>query len=193
MKISGIYKIQSKEKPEKCYIGSSVNIKYRKRRHLRQLSLNKHPNIKLQNHYNKYDKTDLQFTILLGCKKEDLIKNEQFFIDAYKPLFNICPNAGNHLGRKCSKETIDKIRKNSIGKKNRLGMKNSIESNKKRSISLIGNKNSLGIKQSSEHKRKISEALRGKKKSIETRNKHSETNKRLGIKPPNRKGIKWLK
>jgi group I intron endonuclease len=100
MKISGIYKIQSKIKPEKIYIGSAVNITNRWRQHIHYLKNNKHPNKKLQNHYNKYGETDLQFSILLGCEKNDLLKIEQYFIDSYNPWFNNRPIAGSNLGKK---------------------------------------------------------------------------------------------
>lgn len=98
MKISGIYKIQSKIKPERCYIGSGVNIYNRWKEHRSLLNLNKHHSKKLQNHYSKYGLTDLKFTILLGCEKESLITNEQFFIDSINPYFNISKTAGSTLG-----------------------------------------------------------------------------------------------
>ena len=65
MKISGIYKIQSVIKPDRCYIGSGVCIKSRWNRHLCDLRHNRHWSKKLQNHYNKYGESDLQFSILL--------------------------------------------------------------------------------------------------------------------------------
>jgi len=110
MKTSAIYKIQSIIKPERTYIGSAVNICRRWNEHLRKLRLNIHPNNKLQNHYNKYGQSDLIFTILLGCDKYDLIKTEQYFIDSYKPWFNICPVAGSSMGRVTPEEVKEKIR-----------------------------------------------------------------------------------
>jgi group I intron endonuclease len=88
-KISGIYQIQSKIKPERIYIGGAVNIQKRWWSHLSTLRNNKHENSKLQNHFNKYGESDLQFSILLGCEKEDLIRVEQYFLDSYNPFFNI--------------------------------------------------------------------------------------------------------
>jgi len=98
MKISGIYKIQSVIKPERCYIGSAVDVNRRKRDHFEKLRNNDHVNKKLQSHYNKYSESDLLFSILLGCEKEDLIKHEQFFIDSYKPWFNVRIIAESNLG-----------------------------------------------------------------------------------------------
>lgn len=107
---SGIYIIQSSIKPKRCYIGSAVNIRERWRRHLNCLRGNRHENGKLQNHFNKDGENDLVFSVLIGCEKEDLIKNEQFFIDSLKPWFNICQTAGSTLGYIHTKETKDVMR-----------------------------------------------------------------------------------
>ena len=111
MKNSGIYKIQSIIKPERCYIGSAVCIGKRWNEHLRTLRKGNHKNSKLQNHFNKYGKNDFIFSIIICCDKEDLIITEQFFIDSYKPWFNLCKIAGNTLGIhfKLSEETKIKI------------------------------------------------------------------------------------
>jgi group I intron endonuclease len=108
MKISGIYKIESKTKPERIYIGSSIDIIDRWQKHLRSLKNNKHHSVKFQRHFNKYGKNDLVFSIIIGCIKEDLIITEQFFIDIYDPYFNACKIAGNTLGYKHTEETKKK-------------------------------------------------------------------------------------
>jgi predicted GIY-YIG superfamily endonuclease len=133
MKVSGIYQIQSKCKPERIYIGSSVNIKRRWAEHIRMLNKNKHHSKKLQRHYNKYNLTDLLFSVLLSCPKKDLIKTEQFFLDSYKPFFNECPVAGNCIGFKHSEESKEKM------SRDRIGRKHSRESILKMSASKIGN------------------------------------------------------
>jgi len=134
MNVSGIYKIQSKVKPNRIYIGSAINIFSRWRQHLNELNRNKHHNLILQNHYNKYGRDDLQFSILLSCDKEDLLKIEQYFLDSYKTYFNICKIAGNHLGIKYSKESRERCSKSHIGKpSNRRGTKTSEETKRKQS------------------------------------------------------------
>jgi group I intron endonuclease len=105
----GIYKIQSLLKSGRCYIGSAINLGKRWHLHLFELRHNKHHSRKLQNHVNKYGIDDLRFSILLGCDKDDLIANEQYFIDSYNPYFNICKIAGNVTGRKFSIESRNKI------------------------------------------------------------------------------------
>lgn len=107
--ISGIYKIQSIIKPERCYIGSAVHINRRRGEHLRMLRKGKHDSRKLQNHYNKYGESDLIFSILMGCDKSNLIPNEQYFIDSHNTWFNISPTAGNRLGTKCTLESCKRM------------------------------------------------------------------------------------
>jgi group I intron endonuclease len=148
MKYSGLYQIQSKIKPERIYIGSAVSIGNRWCCHLHGLRRNKHSNNKLQNHYNKYGESDLQFSVLLSCDKKDLIKTEQFFIDSLNPWFNICQKANSHLGIKMSEEA-------------------------KRKMSLA----KIGIKLSDEHRKKISAKGKNRKHSDETKRKLSELHK----------------
>ncbi len=121
MIISGIYKIQSKRKPEKVYIGSAANIHKRWIQHLSGLRRNKHGNKRLQNHFNKYGKSDFVFSILIGCDENDLIVTEQFYIDAYNPWFNICKTAGCTRGKSMSQEAKRKIGLASKGNKYSLG------------------------------------------------------------------------
>jgi group I intron endonuclease len=109
MKISGIYKIESKIKSERIYIGSSCNIKRRWENHKYDLSRNKHGSNKLQNHYNKYGKDDLVFSIIEECENDYLIIREQFYIDSLSPFFNNRKIANSQLGIKRSEETKRKL------------------------------------------------------------------------------------
>lgn len=99
IRISGIYKIQSRIKPDRIYIGSAGNVYKRWYYHTRRLERNIHENKRLQNHYNKYGKEDFIYSLVLGCNKEDLISTEQYFLDVYDPYFNICKKAYSSLGR----------------------------------------------------------------------------------------------
>ena len=154
-KISGIYKIQSRKKPERIYIGSSADIFDRWGRHLFDLSHNEHHSKKLQRHYNKHGRADLEFSVLLGCDKEDLIQTEQYFLDVYKPYFNSSYMAYSCKGYKHTEEA----RKNmSAGQKKRG--KHPPEHNLKMSIAMKGKY--LGYKHSDESRRNMSEAHKGK-------------------------------
>ena len=107
----GVYIIKSTIKPNRVYVGSSINIIKRWKNHLSSLRYNKHKSKKLQNHYNKYGLEDLQFSIILECEIDILIKNEQYYLDLYCPYFNTCKIAGNTLGYKHSKDTRAKMKK----------------------------------------------------------------------------------
>lgn len=151
----GIYKIQSKIKPDRFYIGSSCNIKQRWCKHIGDLKRNRHLNPKLQAHYNKYGIEDLQFSIIiLDCKKEELVILEQYFLDICKPWFNICQIANSTFGRILSEETKQKI---SVARKGQVsnfkGKKHRPESIEK--ISKNGGKGNRGKTLSEETKQKM--------------------------------------
>lgn len=141
MSFSGIYKIQSKIKPERIYIGSAVDLYNRWRIHKRSLFKNKHHSPQLQNHYNKYGEEDLIFYPLYFCSRDELIEAEQCFIDFFHPYFNVLPNARGTSGSHPSEETRKKLRDSHLGKK-RPPMTQ--ETKDKLSVSLCGNKNGRG-------------------------------------------------
>lgn len=190
MNISGIYRIQSTIKPERYYIGSAVNVSARWKLHLNSLKRKDHHSSKLQNHFNKYGESDLQFSVLLGCEKKDLIKHEQFFIDSYKPYFNICPLAGNSLGYKHTEKTIKYLKERIISEETRQKMR--------------GTRGPMSEENKLKHKGKAMPML-GKHPSEETliklrrpkgpmseeaRNNMSIARKRDGIIPPSALGLK---
>ena len=187
--ISGIYKIESKINFKRIYIGSGINVFRRWNKHLSFLRNNKHHSQKLQRHFNKYGESDLTFSILLGCEREYLIANEQFFLDSYKPYFNNSKIAGSTLGYKYSKESCDRCSKSHLGQKAwNKGLKGIIkatpETRKKMSDKRKGEDNpNYGNHHSLEAKRKIGEKSKerkshlGFKHSPEIRKKISENTK----------------
>ena len=180
MKISGIYQIKSNIKPERVYIGSAVNIQNRWALHLFLLRKKQHHSLKLQRHYNKYGESDLSFTILLGCRKEDLLKVEQYFIDSYNPYFNICRQAGSQFGIKRSEKTKKKLRISHLGHSYNKGKKKPKQSPEhiEKRISKV-----RGIKRSDEFCNKMSNILIGNQhakgcvRSKETRKRMSDAQK----------------
>lgn len=148
MEFSAIYKIQSKEYPEKIYVGSAVHVKSRWCLHLADLRKNKHHSSKLQNHYNKYGKEDLVFIVIEPCFPEFLVIREQYYIDTLNPFFNCSPTASSNLGCKWSQESKDKLSKFRTGKPNTSkGIKRkkmSPEFCKQRSERMKGNKLNKG-------------------------------------------------
>lgn len=188
MKISGIYQIQSKCKPERIYIGSAVNITKRWHEHLLELNKNKHHSQKLQRHFSKYRESDLIFTVLLSCPQEDLIKTEQFFLDSYKPYFNGCLVAGSVLGYKHSEESKRKMSLSHKGRKvseaQRVKMTNRTHSDETKQKISKSQKGKKHPPLSLETRKKMSESRIGRKHSEESRKKMSAN--RMGIIPWNK-------
>lgn len=84
----GIYQITSSV-DNKIYIGSSIDIERRWKRHLSQLINNTHSNILLQRIYDKYGEKNLKFSILLQCERDILKQIEQQFLDQNPNSLNI--------------------------------------------------------------------------------------------------------
>lgn len=195
-KISCIYKISSILKPDRFYIGSSCNFGYRKDKHRTFLKKNRHTNMILQNHYNKYGIDDIKYEILelVDGGRENLLLREQFYFDTLNPTFNILKVAGSPIGYKMSEEAKRKLSislKNRIisdeeradmsnrmrGNKYRVGILHSDEIKKQMSKERIGNKFALGCKHSEEANLIKSKINKGKFVSEETREKISKIHK----------------
>jgi len=78
-----------------------------------------------------FDKFSLE--ILEYCDPKFCIQREQYYIDLFKPEYNILPTAGSNLGFKHSEETLNKMK----------GREFSIETLAKMSIANKGNKNPM--------------------------------------------------
>ena len=117
MSNSGIYCIENIKNGKK-YIGSSIDTKKRKNRHFSELKRGIHKNSKLQSSYKKHMVEDFIFYILeLVEDKKKLIEREQYYIDKYKPQYNINLIANSSLGVKRSEETKEKVRQANLGLK----------------------------------------------------------------------------
>lgn len=165
-KITGIYCIENIINHKK-YIGQSVNIKERWRKHRKELYANKHDNDYLQKSWNKYGKASFSFYILEECKIEELDEKEIYYIDLYKTLdfkygYNL-KSGGQCNGVIVSKEVRDKMSQaikdsytNELKEKRRQEALNywSISENKKR---ILGKNNGMyGKHHTEDSKKKIS-------------------------------------
>lgn len=103
-KISGIYKITSIAKPNRQYVGSTIDIQMRWWIHQSDLRLNSHHSPQLQRHFNKYGNDDLTYSIIEICPIERLIEREQHYLNNQNNYFNCNPIAGSNLGRKNTEE-----------------------------------------------------------------------------------------
>lgn len=176
--VSGVYQIRNIVN-NKRYVGSTVDIDVRWKTHKKFLNKGVHYNTYLQRAWNKHSEEKFVFEILElvlqgALSKSEfqvpLLAREQHYKDLHKSYdrkhgYDICPIAGNCLGRKLSEAHKQKIGKaNAIALK---GFKRSEEMCKKLSIShkglLAGEKNPNYGGISEEHKRNISNSLIGNK------------------------------
>lgn len=95
---AGIYMITSRSS-NRFYIGSAVNLLYRKNRHFCDLRKNRHQNKHLQRIFDKYGENDLTWSVIeIVEDTEKLIEREQHYIDRLNPEINISKTAGNCAG-----------------------------------------------------------------------------------------------
>lgn len=165
---SGIYAIIN-TKNGKTYIGSTIDFEGRWKGHKYDLRKGVHCNPHLQNAWNKYGEDAFEFGILECLDDiEELIKAEQFWMDAYRgecrELYNIALDALSPFrGRKHTEKT------------------RSIMSKAK-----IGNQNALGYRHSEKAKHRISETLMGHPVSEEVRRRMSRSHKGVKCGPPSK-------
>jgi group I intron endonuclease len=109
---SGVYQIRHVDSG-KSYIGSSILISMRWRKHREALRRSDHENPYLQAAWNKYGEESFDFIEIEQVGDQaDLLSAEQWWLDALRPDYNICPVAGrppNMAGRKFSPEHCARI------------------------------------------------------------------------------------
>lgn len=177
--ICGIYEIVN-IKNNKKYIGQSIDIKERWKRHKYELNTKIHFNEHLQNAWDKYGEESFQFNILEVCSSELLDERECFYIDMYDAMnpengYNL-KNGGN--GLQVSDESRAKM---SEAQKNRW----TEEQKKELSLKYLGENNPFyGKHHTKETGQKIANANKKRVWSNESRKKTSESSK--GRKSPNK-------
>lgn len=194
---SGCYKITNTASGH-IYIGSAIDLRDRRRKHFEELRRGAHHSVALQRAWAKYGEGAFRFEVILICEPFELLRYEQALIDLWGPDYNICPTAGNCLGRKLSPETIERLRAAQKGKKAsdetkakmsavRLGHLTSDETRQRIGLAQKGKRRGsmsdesrarmsaaqTGHPTSTETRAKISAALTGKTPSDETRAKLS--------------------
>jgi group I intron endonuclease len=65
----------------------------------------------------KYGHSKFSLEILEYCDRDCVIKREQYYLDFFKPKYNILKVAGSHLGYKHTPEALEKLRLSGIGRK----------------------------------------------------------------------------
>lgn len=112
---TGIYIIQNTIN-RKCYVGSALNIRSRWSDHCRTLRRGTHRNPHLQASWTKHGEAAFKFWVAEECKPEVRIEREQWWLDMFRPVYNILRKAASPEGRILSQETKAKIARSHIGK-----------------------------------------------------------------------------
>lgn len=107
---AGIYQIRNLIN-NKIYVGSSVNLRERWRRHKKDLRKGKHHSIILQRAWDKYGDSNFVFEVLKECSKDNLREYEDEFLISLEPVYNICKEAYSTKGRIYKEETRQKHKK----------------------------------------------------------------------------------
>lgn len=184
---SGIYMITNSVNA-KIYVGSAINLRDRFSTHRYTLNKGIHKSPQLQAFTNKYGIDTLKFNAIAFCGKEDLLKWEQFYLDALDPFgkngFNTLRVAGSALGLTHSEETKLKVSRAHKGRKHtEESRKNMSEGQRNRTWSLSESgllarkKTSTGRIISEETKLKISKSHSGRVHTEQSRKNMSESHK----------------
>jgi group I intron endonuclease len=189
--VPGIYMIMNVVQ-NKVYIGQSSNVAYRMRKHKEMLKGNRHYNVGLQEHWNRFTQEAFVFNILERIDdKSKLNEREEFWTKFYQTNTS-CQVYNISIGRKLAESTKLKLREANLGDKNPkywLGKHRPEETKQKLSEAHKGlqagemhpmwGKTGYWKDKSKpvEVKAKISHTLKGHKVSDETRGKISSTKK----------------
>lgn len=93
----------------KRYIGSSINIYNRLLDHKCLLKRGDAWNAHFQAAWNKYGESSFEYGILEFCKEEERFEREQFYLNMFKPEYNLTTNVVANYGHPCKEETKQKI------------------------------------------------------------------------------------
>jgi len=113
----GIYRIRNTG-DGKSYIGSSIDIEARFRKHIVTLKRGCHHNTHLQRAYDRDGLDSFEFSILEYCGADNLERREQYHLDGHGACdegYNIAPQAYSNKGVKHTAEAKEKIRQASSG------------------------------------------------------------------------------
>lgn len=107
--VPGVYALVNKI-TGKYYIGSSINLYNRLRDYYSPWYISANPNLLISKAIVKYGFIHFNILILDTCTTDDVTAREQFFLDEYKPEYNILKFAYRPTGFKHTAETKAKMR-----------------------------------------------------------------------------------
>lgn len=105
---SGVYVIEQVG-TDRCYVGSSRNMRTRWAAHRKLLGRGRHHSSYLQHAWSKHGEAAFRFGVLREVDPPALLIVEQEYIDRLKPAFNLCPLARSRLGSRQREEVRAKV------------------------------------------------------------------------------------
>jgi excinuclease UvrABC nuclease subunit len=103
---AGIYRLINL-KNTKAYIGSSINLSSRL---LKYFNINKKDKRLINLAILKYGLDNFSLDILEYCSSKNVIEREQYYMDLYKPKYNVLKKAGSSIGYIHSEQSLAKMR-----------------------------------------------------------------------------------
>jgi predicted GIY-YIG superfamily endonuclease len=165
----GIYSITNLANGKR-YIGQSVDLELRLRKHRERLVSNRHGNKHLQGAYNQYGKDAFVFEIIAECAVDQLDSLECGYIEHFNTMdkrYGYNQQTGGHNNHKASDELRERL------SKAHKGLFPSLETRLKQAAARLGKKRSpevrrrmsesrKGIVFSEEHRKNLANARKGK-------------------------------
>lgn len=172
----GIYAIKNKVN-NKMYIGKSVNINDRLKRHKKEIKLKIHKNKHLQSAWYFYGEDNFEILILERCKKDLLNQKEIFWIEFYDSFNNGYNKTKGGDGGAMHPDIAKMVGEHNKGNKYHLGMSHSKET--KKLLSKIATADLLERWKNEEYYSKMSNMSKELWKSQEYRDKQSTIRRKL--------------
>lgn len=106
----------------KCYVGSSANLGFRLKQYYSNNYLTRKKSVSsISSALIKYGHSNFILEILVHCvpEKSIILKKEQFYIDKFKPEYNILKVAGSPLGYKHTEEALAKMKNRKLSQEHK--------------------------------------------------------------------------
>lgn len=186
----GIYKITNLT-DGKVYIGQSVTVSHRLHEHKRHLRKNIHSNLPLQSAWNKDGEENFVFELIEECSKEKLMEREKYWLDYYggyrsRRNYNVKEVSEHPYHNEESKIRMSELRKGTNkGENNPMYGRHHTKETRKKISDKVNEwyKTHESAFKNRKHTEETKERLRqlqtGKKASEETRQKLSESSKKM--------------
>ena len=113
------------------YIGSAVNLNPRINDYFQEWYLREKNNLIIVRALTHYKMDSFSLLILEVTDKDNVLNREQYYLDEFKPVYNILTKVYNSLGFTHTEESIEKIRQKAVGRTQSLEVRKRMSENRK--------------------------------------------------------------